>query len=211
MRLLGDDESYYRKRDGTLLGPSPVGGCAAAAPATPRLPDTIGYGKVTFCDCQGTAATQFAESIQRAIRAADRSGLAGWIVYNDREYAREYHNGAAISFGETFASVPDSYTLAAERPRVAVLTDGVVASSGEAIVVFFKGRPDTRSFGTATCGHHHLQEQFSFSDGGALFLVSGQHADRTKRRYGGRIAPDETIADPAEAVSRAVAWLQSGR
>jgi carboxyl-terminal processing protease len=237
LRVLGDQESYYQARDGTLVGPPPMGGCGALAPATQGLPATIGYVKVASCDCQGSAATQFAESIQRAIRTADRVGLAGWIVdlrgnfggnmwpmiagigpvlgegiigwivYNDREYEREYRDGAATSFGDVFARVAAPYTLLNEYPKVAVLTDGIVASSGEAIVVFFKGRPRTRSFGIPTCGHHHLQQAFPLSDGATLFLVSGQHADRTKRRYGGPIDPDEMIVDPREAINRAIAWL----
>ena len=236
LRLLGDHESYYQ-RAGTLLGPAPGGGCSAAALTPHEIPDMIGYVKVASCDCQGSAATQFAESVQLAIPVADRIGLVGWIVdlrgnfggnmwamiagigpvlgegvigwiiYNDREYEREYRNGAATSFGETFASVATPYTLARQYPKVAVLTDGVVASAGEAIVVFFRGRPDSRSFGTPTCGHHHLQQAFSLTDGATLFLVSGQHADRTKRKHGGSIGPDEMVSDPREAVNRAIAWL----
>jgi len=240
LRLLDDSQSYYMGRDGMTIGPPPVGGCQAAAPTTPTVPDTIGYVKVEPCDCQGNVANQFAESIQRAIRAADRAGLVGWIVdlrgnlggnmwpmiagvgpvlgegivgwivYNDREYEREYRAGAAQSFGEVFAQVGAPYTLLREFPKVAVLTDGVVASAGEAIVVYFKARPGTRSFGTPTCGHHHLQQGFRLSDGANLFLASSQHADRTKRRYGTRIDPDEIIADAGEAVSRAIVWLQGG-
>jgi hypothetical protein len=47
------------------------------------------------------------------------------------------------------------------------------------------------------------------NDGAALFLVSGQHADRTKRRYGGPIAPDEIVSDPGDAINRAIAWLMT--
>ena len=74
----------------------------------------------------------------------------------------------------------------------------------------FKSRPGTRSFGTPTCGHHHLQQSFRLSDGATLFLASSQHADRTKRRHAARIDPDEIIVDPGEAVRRAIAWLQGG-
>ena len=239
LRLLGDHESYYQ-RHGTRIGPAPVGGCSSAAPIEHRIPETIGYVKLESCDCQGFTATQYAASVQAAIRAADRDGLVGWIVdlrgnfggnmwamiagigpvlgegiigwiiYNDREYEREYRNGAATSFGETFASVPAPYTLGRQYPRVAVLTDGIVASAGEGIVTFFRGRPDSRSFGTPTCGHHHLQHEFPLSEGAVLFLVAGQHADRAKRRYGGPIAPDEMISDPNAVINRAIAWLQSG-
>ena len=126
-------------------------------------------------------------------------------------YEREYRDGAALSLGEAFARVAVPYKVRQEFPRVAVLTDGGVASAGEAIVVFFKGRPNTRSFGTPTCGHHHLQESFRLSDGATLYLATSQHADRTKKRYGGPIAPDELVADPAEAGRRAIAWLEGGR
>jgi carboxyl-terminal processing protease len=237
LRLLNDDQSYYMARNGSRIGPAPVGGCGAAPPPPLRLPDTIGYVKIDSCDCQGGAATQFAESIQRAIRTADRAGLAGWvvdlrgnfggnmwpmiagigpilgegivgwIVYNDREYEREYRDGQALSLGEAFAGVAAPYTLLKVYPTVAVLTDGVVASSGEAIVVFFRGRPSTRSFGTPTCGHHHLQQPFTLSDGATLFLATSQHADRMRRRYAASIAPDEIIVDPGEGVNRAIAWL----
>jgi hypothetical protein len=238
LRLLDDEQTYYRGADGRLIGPPPVGGCTAATSTPPILPDTIGYVRIDPCDCDGPAATRFAESLQQAIRAADRPGLTGWIVdlrgnfggnmwpmiagigpvlgegivgwivYNDREYEREYRDGAARSFGEIFAQVGTPYTLLRERPKVAVLTDGVVASSGEAITVYFKGRPRTRSFGTATCGHHHLQQSFRLSDGAVLFLAVSQHADRTKKRYAARIGPDEVISDPVKAVDRAIEWLQ---
>ncbi len=68
----------------------------------------------------------------------------------------------------------------------------------------------TRSFGTPTCGHHHLQHSFPFTDG-TLFLVTNQHADRQKRRYAGSITPDELVTDANETVARSVVWLHDGR
>jgi hypothetical protein len=32
-------------------------------------------------------------------------------------------------------------------------------------------------------------------------------ADRTMKKYGGAVEPDELVSDPTEVVSRAVAWL----
>ena len=238
LRLLDDHESYYAGRNVGLIGPSPAGGCGAPI-AGVRVPDTIGYVRVGGCPCQGAAQiAQFAESIQNAIRAADRAGLIGWIVdfrgngggnmwpmiagigpvlgeghlgwivYNDREYERRYVDGGAQSFGEVFARVASPYSLQRPFPKVAVLTDGSVVSAGEAVVVFFKNRPQTRSFGTATCGHHHLMEEFALGDGSTLVLVTARHADR-RTGDGGPIQPDEIVADPTEAVERAVAWLQA--
>ena len=99
------------------------------------------------------------------------------------------------------------YTLIRPSPKVAVLTADTTNSAGEAITVFFKGRPETRSFGAPTCGHHHLLWDFSMSDGATLTLKTAHNADRLKRTYAGRVTPDELATARGEAVSRAVAWL----
>ena len=241
LRALNDHGSHYQGSDGTLIGPSPVGGCTDAPSSPPPLPANIGYVRIDGCDCAGTAADEFATSLQQAIRAADRPGLAGWIVdlrgnlggnmwpmiagvgpvlgdgiigwivYNNREYEREYRNGESLSLGEAFARAANPYTLQQPLPRVAVLTNRAVASSGEAIVVYFRGRPGTRSFGTATCGHHHLLNSYPFANGATLVLTTSVHADRTKTEYAGPITPDEVVADSADAVQRAATWLVSGR
>jgi hypothetical protein len=242
LRSLNDFESHYVSRTGRLLGPSPEPSCTSSPATTSSLPETIGYVKVNGCPCEGPAANEYAETLQKAIRMADRPGLIGWIVdlredgggnmwpmmaglgpilgegimgwivYNNREYEREYRGGAALSLGDAFARVASPYTLLEPAPRVAVLTGGGTNSAGEAIVVWFKGRPDTRSFGTPTCGHHHLLVgPFRLTDGGLLTLKNANNADRLKRPYAGPVAPDETIAEPAEAISRAVRWLETGR
>lgn len=240
LRLLNDTQSYYWTAGGQLIGPAPVGGCGAAPPGVVTVPSSIAYVKIESCNCSGSAADRFAESIQQSIRTGDRPGLVGWIVdlrgniggnmwpmiagvgplvgegiigwivYNDREYEREYRNGEARSFGDVFARVADPHTLLNPFPSVAVLTDNEVSSAAEAITVYFKGRPRTRSFGTPTCGHHHIQQDFALSDGATLSLAVSEHADRLKRQYRGSIAPDEVLSDPQEAVRRAVAWLQGG-
>ena len=92
-------------------------------------------------------SSEYAEALQDAIRQADRPGLAGWIVdlrpdgggnmwpmiagvgpilgegmighiiYNNREYEREYRDGAALSLGEAFARVESPYHLRREHPE----------------------------------------------------------------------------------------------
>jgi hypothetical protein len=88
-----------------------------------------------------------------------------------------------------------------------VLTADTTNSAGEAITVFFRNRPSTRSFGAPTCGHHHLLQDFAMRTGGRLTLKVAHNADRTKHTYAGRVVPDEVATGPGEAVSRAVAWL----
>jgi serine/threonine protein phosphatase PrpC len=47
-----------------------------------------------------------------------------------------------------------------------------VASSGEAVVISFRGRPNARSFGTPTYGASTAHQGFTLSDGGTLVLVA---------------------------------------
>jgi carboxyl-terminal processing protease len=106
--------------------------------------------------------------------------------------------------------VTSPYTLRRPMPRVAVLTDVRVASSGEATVIAFRGRPNTRSFGEPTCGLSTANQTFPLPDGATLILTVSSMADRHAVVYGDRVAPDEVIANPDEVVVRAVAWLLGG-
>jgi carboxyl-terminal processing protease len=139
-------------------------------------------------------------------------GVAGYFIDPDGVAVEwGYGSGAAIAAGSVVLSVPGAYRLRRERPRVAVLTDIGIASSGEAVAIAFRQRPDTRSFGTPTCGLSTANESFPLSDAAVLNLTVSTMADRTRQLYGDVVAPDEVIGDASAAVQRAVAWLQSGR
>jgi len=91
---------------------------------------------------------------------------------------------------------------------VAVLFDNLTASAGEATAVSFLGRPNTRSFGAATCGLSSGNRGYGLVGGATLALTVAVDADRLMRKYGGQIVPDESIADPNQVVTRAIEWLQ---
>ncbi|RPE31876.1 S41 family peptidase [Kitasatospora cineracea] len=76
---------------------------------------------------------------------------------------------------------------------VAVLTDGRTASAAEAVLVAFRGRPDTRTFGTPTYGVPTANETYRLSDGALLGLTGARDADRTGRLYDSPIPPDRTV------------------
>jgi len=124
-----------------------------------------------------------------------------------------YSNGEAwMGPGEfvgrqTYERLDMPYQLRAANRRVAVLTDISVASSGEALAIAFRGRPDTRSFGTATCGLSTAVDEIPLRTGGRLGIVTSVMADRTKKEFGGPVVPDEVTSNPADAVPRAIAWL----
>lgn len=221
LTLLRDGHSSYTPASGSTIF-VPTRSCTASGAGTPSLPPTIGYVKVTSFSGSTAQATAFANGIRDAIAAADRDGLAGWIVdlgegvvghFIDPagvEAVWEYRAGASINSGFVVTRVDTPFTLRRERPRVAVLTDNGVASSGEAVVVAFRQRPDTRSFGAATCGLSTANRPFTLSDGANLNLTVSTMADRMKMKYGDTIAPDEVITDPAAVVQRAIEWLTTG-
>ncbi|WTT98070.1 S41 family peptidase [Streptomyces sp. NBC_00076] len=98
---------------------------------------------------------------------------------------------------------------------VAVLTGGMTASAGEAVVVAFRGRPDTRFFGERTAGVPTGNEAHRLSDGAILNLTEVKDADRSGRTYEAPIPPDEEIvsarrpgrAGRDRALEAAGSWL----
>lgn len=119
-----------------------------------------------------------------------------------------YQDTAAIYNGSPLVSVTPPYRLLRADPRVAVLTNCGIKSSGEAAVIAFRARRNARSFGTATYGLSTANEEFALTGGGTLVLCVSTMADRTGRTYGTAVAPDEVIADPLETVRRAIEWLR---
>ena len=117
-------------------------------------------------------------------------------------------DGGAFAGGSVVVRTSQTYTLIRRAPRVAVLTDLAVASSGEAVVVAFRARPDTRSFGSPTCGLSTANQNFRLSDGATLFLTVSVMADRTRAPYGSSLAPDEPVSGDAEVVQSAIDWLR---
>lgn len=126
---------------------------------------------------------------------------------NNTKTAWRYEKGRALADGDIEAETAIYYTLKAANPVVAVLTDTLTASSGEAVAVAFKARKHTRSFGAGTCGVSTGRGRFYLSDGSVLLLTTAVFADRRRVRYGHSIAPDEPLK-PAEVVPQAIRWIR---
>ena len=136
-------------------------------------------------------------------------GLLGHFI--DPTGARQawrYQGGASTLDGVTLVRVDNAYRLIRENPHVAVLVDNAVASSGEATFIAFRGRPDTRSFGVATCGLSTANRGFPLSNGAMLFLTTAVMADRNLVPFGDQVAPDYIGTSNADVEANAIAWLQ---
>jgi hypothetical protein len=134
-------------------------------------------------------------------------GLAGYFVTPEGgATAWSYQQGVAMADQTKQVGVAAPYRLRRPNPKVAVLTSPGTASSGEAIAISFKGRPNTRSFGTPTCGLSTANATKILSDGAILNLTLGTLADRFKTLYGKQVGVDEASFSTT-AVDNAIAWL----
>jgi hypothetical protein len=240
LRLLGDGHTIYRPAAGPVIWvPNRTCSAAAVTtPVLPATIGYVRVSWFSGDAAQATAFANGTQDQIRAKDRADLAGwivdlrgngggnmwpmlagigpilgegLAGHFVDPSGAVIQwGYRDGASFYGTGVVQRVDAPYRLQRERPRVAVLTDNVVGSSGEAMVVAFRGRPDTRSFGTATCGLSTANRPFTLSDGAVLNLTVSVMADRSLVKYGDSITPDETLTDSDAAVQRAVAWLQTG-
>ncbi len=130
-----------------------------------------------------------------------------------------YRNGQALRGQAVLAHVDAAYHLKRPMPPVAVLTSQFTASAGEAIVVAFRGRPHTSSFGAVTAGVPTGNAPKMLSDGALLVVTAAFDADRTGRTYDSPILPNQLVGadwtqldtekDPV--LQAATAWLRSQR
>ena len=100
------------------------------------------------------------------------------------------------------------YELIKANPKVAVLLDNAVVSSGEAIAISFTGRENTKSFGSATCGKSTGNVQYNLSYNRTLVLTTVFLADRNRKLYGVSIIP-VVEAKFHDVIPSAVEWLRN--
>jgi hypothetical protein len=237
--LLGDGHSQFRTIGGTTLfvptRSCPSSG--ATTPTLPNNIGYVRVGSFSGSGAAVTVFTQTLHETIRAADRADLIGwivdlrgngggnmwpmIAGlgpilgdgvlgyFIDPTGAQSTWSYHDGASWLNGSALAQAEQPYRLINGNPRVAVLTDHAVASSGEATAIAFRGRPNTRTFGLATCGLSTANQSYTMSDGATLILTVSVMADRARLAYGDVLQPDETLVNQTQTVERAISWLQN--
>jgi carboxyl-terminal processing protease len=235
---LGDNHSFFMPPVATSDFKS---GGAQNPPAEVRsLPGGVGYISVPAYDgADPEAGKAYVRRVHEAIAATKASASCGWVVDLRKNGGGNMWpmlsglrpllgDGVLGSFeGRSGKSTKwtaidpefDVGPLAAlndlEFAWVAVLTGPQTASSGEFVTIAFRGRPRTRSFGLPTAGLSTGNATFPLPDSSMILLTTVVGADRTGKRYGGKIEPDETIEgvqptcpsdDPI--LDAAVRWLK---
>jgi hypothetical protein len=107
-----------------------------------------------------------------------------------------------------FPRVPPSPKI---TQPVVVLQSTSTASAGEATVVAFKGRPQTRFVGQPTYGNSSGNAAFVGPFGSVANLTVGVFQDRAGVTYPEGPIPPQTVTAPDEELPAAKAWLQSQR
>lgn len=135
-------------------------------------------------------------------------GTAGHFLDPDGSSSTwAYSNNASTINGQQVSIPNDTYQLINQNPKVAVLINNGVASSGEAVAISFIGRDKTKSFGSSSCGLSTANRAFNLSNGSVLILTVSYMADRDRNQFGTPVVPDQVSA-AANTVSEAIEWLR---
>jgi hypothetical protein len=136
-------------------------------------------------------------------------GTAGYFVYPDNSNAKwGFSEGSPFLNTNVLNTLVNDYELINPNPKVAVLTDDGVSSSGEALAIGFIGRENTKSFGVATCGLSTSNVGFALSDNGTLVLTVSTMADRGLNLFGSTVIPD-VEADDDSIIQNAIDWIEN--
>lgn len=177
----------------------------------------IGYVRVPgFMGVGRAPGAAFASQIRSALRAQAGNGTCGWVIDLRGNMGGNMHPMLAglrdlLGEGELgyfvnregrkpWYAMGNGKALLVDAP-VAVLIDQRTASSGEAVLLSFTGRPETRSFGSGTFGVSTVNTVLPLPDGATLALTIGVQADRSGRTHGGTILPDQPVVNAGAGVN----------
>lgn len=183
---------------------------------------------------------KFADTLHHQLLQLDQSAIKGWVVdLRDNaggnatamlaavgpllsegtcgRYIRsketidwKYSNGVA-NIDTTTIKVRKAFKAKNTDLPVAVLTSNGTYGAGELVVVAFKGRENSRSFGEKTAGATANEKRILLSDGAMLFFTAGIMCDTKGQRYNGMITADkpvQLIYTEDHCLGKAIQWMK---
>ncbi|WP_313456412.1 S41 family peptidase [Stenotrophomonas sp.] len=231
LRALGDGHSFLM--DPARLANEPrVARASFVAPQWEMLEPGIGYLAIPGIRAGDDALrVRYRDAVLDALRAGSAQGVHGWVVdLRDNGGGTMWPMLAGLEpllRGQTpgYFQRPDgsrdawpnnTTKASATAPDlgqvpVAVLTSGRTGSSGEAMVVAFRGRAHTRSFGAPTFGVPTANTGHRLADGTVLQLTGSLFVDRNGKGDGKSLVPDEPVRELGVADrtrQAALEWLR---
>lgn len=125
----------------------------------------------------------------------DRAGSTAWI---------RYHHGVLYDRGHRVETAPIAESRALATEPVAMLTGQSTSSSAEGIVVAFRNRPETRTFGQPSAGLATSAGTVTLPDGCLLRMSVARDVDPSGHVYRGPIRPDTTVSTTQPGVDTTI-------
>lgn len=234
IRALGDRHSFLI--DPARQADMPhVARATFVAPQWELLEPGIGYIAIPGIRAGDDALrARYRDAVLDALRAGHAQGVRGWVMdlrgngggimwpmlAGLEPSLRGQTTGYFLRIDGSRDAWPNTTTAASAgapdlgQLPVAVLTSGRTASSGEAVVMAFRGRPNTRSFGAPTKGVPTANAGHRLADGTMLQLTGALFVDRHGKGDGTSVVPDESVRELGvgdRTRQAAVEWLRQQR
>jgi len=228
LRALGDSHSHFVSPEASERIASPQGDDPTLGISAKQL-GRVGYLRVPgFTSTNPVRGKAFTHALRSHLEAQAKAGTCGWIIdLRDNTGGNMYPMIRGLS-GVLGADTLGYFVGKASRQPwtgnddhgihalpggqdtpIAVLQGPRTASSGEATLLSFVGRANTRSFGEPSRGLSTANRAFPMADGANLVLTTALMADRSGKVHGGRIPPDEAVQGSEATELAARAWLQA--
>ncbi|HMS09780.1 MAG TPA: S41 family peptidase [Pyrinomonadaceae bacterium] len=144
------------------------------------------------------------------------NGVIGYVVdRNGRKLSTWTIRDSDFCYDEYRAVDLESGCMPAKDPKIAVVISQYTASSGEAVAVAFKGRPNTRFFGLDTAGLVTVTDWTQLGGDLIASISTGYYSDRKSTVYQTYVSPDEKIdfqigadMNNDEILNTAIRWLR---
>ncbi len=126
-------------------------------------------------------------------------GTYGYFLDNKKNFVPWSCKDGQVYIGEnSLLKLENPYNIKNKGKKIALLISNKTASSGEATLVSFIGKKDTKLFGLETAGFTTGNQSFKLKDGAQLYLTTTLYVDRNRKSYGTIIKPDFATFKPKE-------------
>jgi carboxyl-terminal processing protease len=123
----------------------------------------------------------------------DREVLGAFVNPHDNERTPWYYDGENLCIGDEVVVEIKMRPLQNLAAPLAILISRKTLSSGEAVLISFLGRPNTRTFGEPTGGLPTANASYQLRDKSWLMLTTSLESDRLGRLYKTSISPDVRV------------------
>ncbi len=138
------------------------------------------------------------------------SDTAGFGIYPGGNSWKWYASEGKAGVGtNTHFKVTNAISEPFKEKPIAILLSNVTASSGEASIISFVGKPNIITIGVKSRGLATINQPFKLGNGAVIMLTTGWFGDRNKNTYPNGITPSIIENSPKKQVEKAVNWIKN--